>query len=88
MEIKKKNYLGEKRKTSSIQTLYNFRLTGVPPDEAFRSIDVESQKYIEEIKQLVQKNYELNPILGILFIWKGKVISDWKRLVELGFNPR
>lgn len=55
---------------------YRFRLTGVPPNQALKLIKVNSNQSIAEIKKSVQREYKLNPIFGIQFIFKGKVLLD------------
>ncbi len=57
-------------------TQYRFRLTGVPPDQAIKEIEVDPNQSIAEIKKSVQREYKLNPILAIQFIFKGKVLPD------------
>jgi len=48
----------------------------VPPDQAIKLIGVDPNQSIAEIKKNVQKEYKLNPILAIQFIFKGKVLPD------------
>ncbi len=65
-----------------------FRLTGVPPDQAIKLIDVDQSKTVGEIKKNVQKEYKLNPILAIQFIFKGKVLADDIKFSKIGLNPK
>ncbi|MHA1613098.1 MAG: ubiquitin-like protein, partial [Promethearchaeota archaeon] len=65
-----------------------FRLTGVPPDQAIKLIDVDQSKTVGEIKKTVQKEYKLNPILAIQFIFKGKVLADDIKFSKIGLNPK
>lgn len=65
-----------------------FRLTGVPPDQAIKLIDVDQSKSVGEIKKAVQKEYKLNPILAIQFIFKGKVLADDIKFSKIGLNPK
>ncbi|UYP46089.1 hypothetical protein NEF87_002374 [Candidatus Lokiarchaeum ossiferum] len=67
---------------------FRFRLTGVPPDQAIKLIDVDTGNTIAEIKKEVQKAYKLNPILAIQFIFKGKVIPDNLKFAKVGVNPK
>ena len=67
---------------------YRFRLTGVPPDQAIKMIDVDPNLSVAEIKKTVQKSYRLNPILSIQFIFKGKVLPDNIKFVKLGIHPK
>ncbi len=60
-----------------------FRLTGIPPEYAMKTIDVDHTKTVQEIKKSVQSAYDLNPILGIQFIFRGKVISDTLRFKDI-----
>ena len=55
---------------------YRFRLTGVPPDQAIKLIECDPNQSVAEIKKSVQREYKLNPILAIQFIYKGKVLPD------------
>ncbi|MHA1775522.1 MAG: hypothetical protein DRO88_03020 [Promethearchaeia archaeon] len=65
-----------------------FRLTGVPPDQAIKLIEVDQSKTVGEIKKVVQKEYKLNPILAIQFIFKGKVLADDIKFSKIGLNPK
>ncbi|MCF2139271.1 MAG: hypothetical protein K9W44_04375 [Candidatus Lokiarchaeota archaeon] len=65
-----------------------FRLTGVPPDQAIKLIDVDQSKNVAEIKKIVQKEYKLNPILAIQFIFKGKVLANDIKFSKIGLNPK
>lgn len=65
-----------------------FRLTGVPPDQAIKLIEVDQNKNVGEIKKVVQKEYKLNPILAIQFIFKGKVLADDIKFSKIGLNPK
>ncbi len=67
---------------------HRFRLTGVPPDQAIRLIDIDTAAMVAEIKKDVQKAYKLNPILAIQFIFKGKVIPDNIKFAKMGVNPK
>ena len=67
---------------------HRFRLTGVPPDQAIRLIDIDTSATVAEIKKDVQKAYKLNPILAIQFIFKGKVIPDNIKFSKMGLNPK
>ena len=49
-------------------TQYRFRLTGVPPDQAIKLIEVDPNQSVAEIKKTVQREYKLNPILAIVAI--------------------
>ncbi len=63
-------------------------MTGVPPDQAIKLIDVDQSKTVGEIKKNVQKEYKLNPILAIQFIFKGKVLADDIKFSKIGLNPK
>lgn len=67
---------------------YRFRLTGVPPDTAIKLIEVDPNQTIAEIKKTVQREYKLNPILAIQFIFKGKVLPDNLKFAKLGVHPK
>ncbi|MBN1803353.1 MAG: hypothetical protein JW891_17715 [Candidatus Lokiarchaeota archaeon] len=69
-------------------TEYRFRLTGVPPDRAIELINVEPRRLVGEIKKDVQKQYRLNPIVAIQFIFKGKVIPDKLKFGQIGIHPK
>ena len=67
---------------------YRFRLTGVPPDQAIKLIEVDPNQSIAEIKKTVQREYKLNPILAIQFIFKGKVLPDQLKFAKIGIHPK
>ena len=67
---------------------YRFRLTGVPPDQAIKLIEVDPNQSIAEIKKTVQREYKLNPILAIQFIFKGKVLPDQLKFAKVGIHPK
>ncbi len=67
---------------------FRFRLTGVPPDQAIKMIDVDPNLTVAEIKKTVQKEYKLNPILQIQFIFKGKVLPDTLKFSKIGIHPK
>ena len=69
-------------------TQYRFRLTGVPPDQAIKLIEVDPNQSIAEIKKTVQREYKLNPILAIQFIFKGKVLPDNLKFAKIGIHPK
>ena len=65
-----------------------FRLVGVPPDVAGQLVDIDFDQDIESAKSEVKRIYELNPILDVQFIFKGKVITELSQLKKRGFNPK
>jgi hypothetical protein len=67
---------------------FRFRLTGVPPDQAIKMISVDPNLTVAEIKKVVQKEYKLNPILQIQFIFKGKVLPDNLKFSKIGIHPK
>jgi len=67
---------------------YKFRLAGVPPNQALRLIKVNPNLSIAEIKKLVQREYKLNPILGIHFIFKGRILPDQLKFGKIGIHFR
>ena len=67
---------------------YRFRLTGVPPDQAIKLIEVDPNQNIADIKKTVQREYKLNPILAIQFIFKGKVLPDQLKFAKIGIHPK
>ncbi|TXT53871.1 MAG: hypothetical protein BAJALOKI1v1_2280004 [Promethearchaeota archaeon] len=69
-------------------TQYRFRLTGVPPDQAIKQIEVDPSQTIAEIKKNVQQEYKLNPVLAIQFIFKGKVLPDDLKFQKVGIHPK
>jgi len=46
-------------------TEYKFRLTGVPPEKAIKSIQVDPNHSISEIKKVIKREFKLNPILDV-----------------------
>ncbi len=67
---------------------YRFRLTGVPPNQAIKIIKLDPNQTITKIKKIIQREYKLNPILAIQFIFKYKVLSGSLKLREIGFHPK
>jgi len=67
---------------------YRFRLTGVPPDHAVKSVDIDVNRNVADAKKMVRKAYKLNPILAIQFIHKGKVLPDNVRFASLNVHPK
>ena len=67
---------------------FRFRLTGVPPDQAIKMIEIDPNLSISDIKKNVQKEYKLNPILAIQFIFKGKVLPDNLKFAKVGIHPK
>lgn len=67
---------------------YRFRLTGVPPNQALKIIKLDSHQTITEIKKTIQREYKLNPIFAIQFIFKGKVLMGSLKLREIGIDPK
>lgn len=65
-----------------------FRLTGVPPDQSIKLIDIDESEKIDEIKKSIQKEYKLNPILTIQLIYKGKVVDGSLTFKKLNLNPK
>ena len=65
---------------------YRFRLTSVPPNHALKLIKVDPKQSIAEVKKSVQREYKLNPILGIQFIFKGKVLPDQLKFGRIGIH--
>jgi len=67
---------------------YRFRVTGVPPDQAIKTIKVGSYQTIADIKKIVQREYRLNPILEIQIIFKSKVLPDSLKLSKIEIHPK
>jgi hypothetical protein len=67
---------------------YRFRLTGVPPEQAIKLIELDPNKTVREVKKNVQQEYKLNPILAIQFIFKGKVLPDAMKISKVGIHPK
>jgi hypothetical protein len=82
------NNILKKFVSDKIMTQYRFRLTGVPPDQAIKLIEVDPNQSIAEIKKTVQREYKLNPILAIQFIFKGKVLPDQLKFAKIGIHPK
>jgi hypothetical protein len=68
-------------------TQYRFRLTGVPPDQAIKNIELDPSDSIYQAKKTVQREYKLNPILAIQFIFKGKDLPDKISFSKIGVHP-
>ncbi len=69
-------------------TEYRFRLTGVPPDQAIKMIELDTEMNVGDIKKKVQGEYKLNPILAVQFIFKGKVLPDDLKFSKIGIHPK
>lgn len=67
---------------------YRFRLTGCPPDRAFKNIELADDYSVREAKEVVKLEYNLNKIIAIQFIHKGKVIPDDIQLSKTGIRPQ
>lgn len=67
---------------------YRFKLTGVPPDHAVKTVDVDVNRNVSDAKKQVRKAYKLNPILAIQFIHKGKVLPENIRFASLSIHPK
>ncbi|MFX1569034.1 MAG: ubiquitin-like protein [Promethearchaeota archaeon] len=67
---------------------YRFRLTGVPPDQAIKLVELDPEQPIMDIKKTVKSEYKLNPILAIQFIFKGKVLPDSLSFNKVGIHPK
>jgi hypothetical protein len=63
-------------------------LTGVPPDQAIKLIEVDPANSVMEVKKAVQREYRLNPILAIQFVYKGKVLPDTLKFSKVGIHPK
>ncbi len=81
-------YVSNNGVAKSMIRTYRFRLTGVPPNRATKLIDADNNCSVAEIKKNVQREYKLNPILSIKFIFKGKVLFDNLRLGKVGIHPK
>jgi len=60
----------------------------VPPDQAIKLIELDPNQSIAEIKKTVQREYKLNPILAIQFIFKGKVLPDNLKFAKIAIHPK
>jgi len=65
----------------------NFRLTGTPPEIGQKSIDVKPEFTVAELKKVVKDAYDLNPVLQVQFIFRGKVIPDGIVMQDIGIHP-
>ncbi|MFX1353919.1 MAG: ubiquitin-like protein [Promethearchaeota archaeon] len=63
-------------------------MTGVPPDQAIKLIELDPNSVVAEVKKTVQREYKLNPILAIQFIFKGKVLPDELKFARIGIHPK
>lgn len=67
---------------------YMFRLTGVPPTQAIKIIDIDVSQRVSDAKKRVQRAYKLNPIRTIQIIHKGKILIDTLKFASLGIHPK
>lgn len=70
------------------ENIFSFRLTGVPPSQAIKRIQINPDHSIAEIKKTIQREYKLNPILTIQFIFKGKVLPENLIFSKIGIHPK
>ena len=61
-----------------------FRLIGVPHKQAIKIIQVDPNDSITEVKRKVQREYKLNSILAIQFVFRGKVLPENLKFSEIG----
>lgn len=66
---------------------FRFRLTGIPPEQAIKTVDIDVSEKVKNAKRRVRSAYCLNPILTLQFIVKGAVVSDSFVFGHLGLNP-
>jgi len=66
--------------------IYRFRLMGVPPHHTLKLIKIDPKQFIAEVKRSVQREFKLNPILGIQFIFRGKVLPDQLKFEKIGIH--
>ncbi|MBD3213555.1 MAG: hypothetical protein GF311_13185 [Candidatus Lokiarchaeota archaeon] len=84
MNLNNKNQI----KTNEIKQTFRTRLTGAPPTHAFKALNLEVPNLsVAEFKGAIQKEYKLNPILGIQLIFKGKVLPDNLKISKIGIHP-
>ena len=68
--------------------LVNFRcrIIGNPPDKAITNPIVNPNISVAEFKRIIQKEYKLLPLASLQLIFKGKFLSDYSILKNVGFN--
>jgi len=84
----------EKRFQEKLKTLkpvknpanIRFYLPGVHPDKATRIIQIDMDDTVEIVKVRVVKAYKVSPPIIPEFIFKGKLLSDEKVLMDIGIN--
>ncbi|HEC38963.1 MAG TPA: hypothetical protein ENI29_12060 [bacterium] len=57
-------------------------------EQAIKLIELDPNNAIADIKKTVQREYKLNPILAIQFIFKGKVLPDQLKFAKIGIHPK
>jgi hypothetical protein len=67
---------------------YRFRLTGVPPDQAIKLIEVEYNHTVADVKKNIQRAFKLCPILAFNLIYRGKVLSDTIKFGKIGVRAK
>lgn len=68
--------------------IYKFRLTGIPPESAIKAIELDPNQKVQEVKRIVQREYKLNPVLAIQFIFKGKILPNDLRISKINILPK
>lgn len=66
-------------------SLFRFRLAGVP-HVPLKILSLELERTVDSVRKLLQEDYQVNPVLSVHLIFKGKVLRDDVRLGDLGFD--
>ena len=67
---------------------YCFRLTGAPPQESVKLVDIDVNQTVAEIANKVCEAYKLQDILWIKLTHKGRVLLDKERFASLKIDPK
>ena len=64
----------------------HFRLIGVPPELAVKTLKIDPNSTVDQIKILVKRTYLLDPILKIDLVLRGEVLGDTMKGTQLNID--
>ena len=64
-----------------------FRMLGMPPEHAIKSIEVNPNQKVAELLQVIHEAYKINPLLKLQLLFKGKVLSEDLKFTHMDIFP-
>ncbi len=64
-----------------------FRMLGLPHEQAFKTITISPNQTVEEIKRIILKEFQLNPLIDIQLLFRGKVLSELNNINDFKISP-